>query len=74
MWQSGNGVSVLAGRLGEDNITHKLTNEDVREIKRLLAGGYKQREIARQFGIHQVMVSLIKRGKRWPHLTNESSE
>jgi len=46
----------------------QLTNEDVREIRRLLETGVSQRRIAEQFGIWQTMVSHIKLGRRWAHL------
>jgi DNA-binding NarL/FixJ family response regulator len=52
---------------GETNI-HKLTSEEVLEIRRLLREGLYQHVIARQFGISQSVVSEIKNRKAWAHL------
>lgn len=43
----------------------KLTEADVREIRRLLAGGTVQREIATRFGVDQSNISQINRGHSW---------
>jgi hypothetical protein len=51
---------------GEQNGRAKLTAEDAREIKRLLAVGMSQQKIADQYGVHQGQVSRIKLGKVWP--------
>ena len=50
---------------GESNANVKLTNEQVRSIRN---DERTQREIAEDFNITQVCVSLIKRGKSWTHL------
>lgn len=50
---------------GEGHPHSKLTENDVRKI-RSMSG--LQREIAEQFGVHQVLISLIKRGKCWRHV------
>ena len=50
---------------GEKNGRAKLTNEDAREIKRLLAAGMSQWEIANQFGVGQTQISKIELGKAW---------
>lgn len=43
----------------------KLTPKQVRAIRRMLAMGIQQREIARHFGIHQGSVSNLARGKTY---------
>ena len=56
------------GRLahGEENGRHKLTGEDVLEIRELLAkGALTQQNIADEFGVSQAHVSYIKHGKTW---------
>ncbi|MFP5299975.1 NUMOD4 domain-containing protein [Cobetia sp. SIMBA_158] len=44
---------------------HKLTPEKIAEIRARLVDGCKQSSIAKEFGISQSMVSVIKSGKRW---------
>ena len=54
---------------GMTNHAAKLTDDDVREIQRLIAAGdLLQREIATMFGVSQTKVSQIKLGKAWKHL------
>lgn len=53
-------------RRGEKNGRAKITRADSKEIIRLyLRGGLTQREIGKQFGLSDVMVSLIVRRKNW---------
>jgi len=54
---------------GED-FKRKLKNEDVREILRL-KGQVSQRELGIRYGVHQVTVSEIHRGKIWRHIHAE---
>ncbi len=51
----------LAGRA-------KLTNEQVREIKRLRATGVGQKIIAKQFGVRYQSIQAIDHGRSWKHL------
>lgn len=53
---------------GENHPTHKLTDKDVFEIKRMLDEGYTQVEIASKFNVHQGTISRIKLNKSWVHL------
>jgi HNH endonuclease len=46
----------------------KLTEKDVKDIYRLYAGGMFQREIGDLYGLTQMAISLIVRGKRWVRL------
>ena len=51
------------------NCQRKLTDEDVREIRRRLATGEEtHRQIADYFGVYRTMISHIKSGRRWKHL------
>jgi len=53
---------------GEENGSHKLTAEDVIEIRRRLALGQSQDHIATCFGVTQRVISLISRGLAWTHV------
>ena len=44
---------------------NKLTESDVEDIRKMIDEGYKQSEIAREFGIDQSHVSRIKYGYQW---------
>jgi hypothetical protein len=46
----------------------KLTEDDVREVRELLAQGWTQTEIGKLFGVSQSQISLIKTGKEWRHV------
>jgi hypothetical protein len=49
--------------------TSKLTAEQVREIRsRYAAGGVFQWELAKEFGVAQLQISLITRGLSWTHI------
>lgn len=54
-------------RLGEKVHNAVLTDDDIRQIRQLCATK-TQREVGKQFGIHQVHVSQIIRGKVWGHV------
>lgn len=46
----------------------KINEASVLEIRKMLASGAKQKEIAEKFGVDQTLVSQIKRRKIWAHL------
>lgn len=54
-------------KCGEENGASKLLEVDVRSIRRLLAQGRTQQEIADRFGVTQRTISDIKLGKKWGH-------
>lgn len=54
---------------GADHPRSRLTEEDVRAIHQLLAEGHEQQQIAARLGVHKSLISGIKRGTRWGHLT-----
>lgn len=54
---------------GEDHAYHKLTEEEVRTIRRMYSTGrFTQRELGRMFNIHSVTVSMVTRRKAWKHV------
>jgi hypothetical protein len=55
---------------GEDKATAKLTEDDVREIRRLhFEEGHGHRKLARAFGIMHSGVGKILRRELWAHVT-----
>lgn len=46
----------------------KLTNDDVREVRRLLENGLLQQEIADRYGVDASQISRINSGHRWRHV------
>lgn len=54
---------------GESNIMHKLTEQDIRDIrykkKRL---GYKYHQLAKEYSINEAYIGLIVQGKAWKHV------
>ena len=54
---------------GTSNPRAKLTEDDVRDVRRQLAQGERQIDIAARFGVTQAQVSAIKFGKTWAHIT-----
>jgi hypothetical protein len=52
-------------------VTHgraKLTEDNVREIRRLFAGGKARKELAAQFGVSTTNITFIVTRKLWPHI------
>lgn len=58
---------------GSANARSKLTEDEVREIRRLATGGVKQRDIAARFGVNQRLVWGIAHGDRWAHLDADAA-
>ncbi|WP_161790133.1 GIY-YIG nuclease family protein [Streptacidiphilus carbonis] len=54
---------------GAGNPKAKLTEEQVAAIRRLLAAGARNKDLAGQFGVHPNTISKIKSGVIWPHVT-----
>lgn len=59
------GMGVLRG---EKHPHARLTEDDVRLIRRLVAGGETQASVARRFGISVHHVASIHRGYAWRHV------
>lgn len=53
---------------GERNYKSKLTDEQVREIKKMLADNVKQIDIAKTFGVSREIIVQIKIGNNWKHI------
>jgi len=63
------GRDVFGENFGENNGQAKLTEDEVLQIKRLLAvGQHSQTEIGDMFGVSRGAVKQIKTGKTWRHL------
>jgi len=56
------------GSPGEKNWSSVLTESDVREIRRMLNDGIKQREIGEKFGVSRSTISAIYCGVLWRHV------
>lgn len=46
----------------------KLTEESVKEIRKLVAQGFKQRDLARQYGVSDIVISFAVNRKTWKHV------
>jgi DNA-binding transcriptional regulator YiaG len=55
-------------RRGTAHHSAKLTEDNVRSIRRLLAEGVSQRELAREYGVSQTAIRYVKQGRNWGHL------
>lgn len=61
--------AVRSNEVASKNYKRKLTEQQVREIKRLLAAGnLTQKEIATKFSVARSTITEIKSGRRWKHL------
>ncbi len=58
----------LSVNVGSEHPNAKLTEADVAQIKKLLDGGWFQKDIATKYNITQVTVSNIKTGRLWAHV------
>lgn len=53
---------------GEGSPNSKLTEQKVKEIKKLLADGLSTRKIAKLFSVGKTIISDIKKGRCWSHI------
>lgn len=60
--------SYLPVMTGEANKASKLTEDDVREIRRLSVEGVSGVDLAVRFGVTKANISLINRRKAWTHV------
>lgn len=68
--------SVDVGRIsailpGESHAQSKLTEDDIREIRRLAIEGVGHAELARRFGVKRGYISTVARFRSWKHLGDE---
>lgn len=59
--------AIVQGK-GEANINHKLTEEDVREIRLRYASGFKCRFLAKEYGVSPSRISEVCSKKTWSHV------
>jgi len=59
--------------IGERNGMARLTTDDVRGIKTKLRAGATLTAVAAEFGVSISLISLIRKGRRWPHITGEET-
>jgi DNA-binding XRE family transcriptional regulator len=59
-------------RPGEKNGNAKLDERAVTKVREMLAQGYRQRDIAAEFGVAQTTISAIKTGFTWRENINGS--
>jgi len=55
-------------KLGEKNPQAKLSNKDVKTIKKLLEKGHRGIDLANKYAISRAVISEIKNGKLWRHI------
>jgi hypothetical protein len=56
------------GRIGERSGTTRLTNDDVRRIRKLRAKGYERRKLAKEYGLDESTIYNIVKRKTWSHV------
>lgn len=63
-------AAVADGRLptGESHHNARLTEDDVREIRRLATAGVSHRELGRRFGVSNVTVGNVVHRRAWRHV------
>lgn len=67
MWAKGRGSHDTGGR-GERNNTARLTDGDVRDIRRRHEGGEGVVALSRSYGVHRETIGRIFRGTTWTHI------
>jgi hypothetical protein len=58
---------------GEKHHSAKLSTTDVHRIRSMLRDGETQEHVAHTFGVSQVLISLIKRGRAWGWLSEKTA-
>ncbi len=58
-------------RNGEDNPNSRLTNDDVKDIKAMLAKGIKRKKAARKYRVSLSTIDRIVSGLSWGHINPE---
>lgn len=67
------GLKLRRDDKGEKNLNSKLTNQDVREIRRLYAtGNFSQAELSKTFRICSSGISHVITGRTWSHVTESN--
>ena len=55
-------------KVGSENGSSKLKEDQVKEIKILLKKGLTSRDIGKQYGVSKTTILRIKTGKNWSHI------
>lgn len=66
--QHAQNTGLYVQQYGENHGRHILTENDVREIRKMLADGMYMREVAEKFGVAIGTISCIKRKRNWAWL------
>lgn len=53
---------------GSTAVNAKLNEDSVKDIKRLMAAGVSNRELADLFGVHPGTINCIRTGRNWSHV------
>ena len=73
--QHAHDTGLARAKAGTDHPFAKLTEDDVRAIRRMLAEGqHTQREIATTFGVCAMVITDIKKGRTWQDVADVASE
>lgn len=56
---------------GENHHEAKYTESYIRQVCELLQDGFRNKEISERLGINKSMVSMIRRGQSWKHVSKE---
>lgn len=64
------GQSIAAGHgIGETHSKARITEDDVREIRRLVASGVSYKELGQRYGLKTNVIGAVVYGKSWSHVT-----
>lgn len=63
------GRSAHEGSYGENHPTSKLTDDMVREMRKMRESGMSMRDIARHLGVSYAATQMVLSGMRWTHVT-----
>ena len=66
---SNHAVEIGLSPRGEDKTTAKLTEKDVLEIQDAFEAGFKDFELAAKYGVTSGVISSIRLGKTWTHVS-----
>jgi IS30 family transposase len=53
---------------GSTAVNATLNEDSVRDIKRLMAAGVSNRDLADLFGVHPGTINCIRTGRNWTHV------
>ncbi|HDR7640777.1 HNH endonuclease [Bacillus wiedmannii] len=56
------------GKRGTEHVLSKLSDNDVRQIKKMSANGITKMQISKEFNVSWTLISDVVSGKRWNHV------